>query len=287
MEQKTTLVVTLGGQPQVVTYLLDMLLEKKEPIQEVVVIVLPESEDNQKALKTLSKEFEGNRYNNRPIRFRYININLGSIPLGQVYAPAEVEIVRNTFKNLFEDLKGNRHTIHLGVSGGRRILAFVAITVAMQLFKLDDHIWHIYTPDEMQERARGGRIMHAAPEDGVHLIEVPFVPWVSLIPGLDQFFDRSNAELRTSRYGWLDDDETELCRLVLQDLTARQKDVLKEYAAGYERKEIATRLNLSPATIDSHRRAILRKCEEKWYNAGKEFHESDIVQLFGRYPDLN
>ena len=57
-----TLVATLGGQPQIVTFTLDLLL-KNFPISEVIVIhPEPSSERLQHSLSCLYEEFAGDYY---------------------------------------------------------------------------------------------------------------------------------------------------------------------------------------------------------------------------------
>jgi DNA-binding NarL/FixJ family response regulator len=47
----------------------------------------------------------------------------------------------------------------------------------------------------------------------------------------------------------------------LDQLTAREREVLQLIARGYRYKEIATRLHLSPRTVESHVSAVLRKLQ--------------------------
>jgi DNA-binding NarL/FixJ family response regulator len=47
----------------------------------------------------------------------------------------------------------------------------------------------------------------------------------------------------------------------LEELTAREREVLQLIARGYRYKEIAARLHLSPRTIESHVSAVLRKLQ--------------------------
>ncbi|RME97590.1 MAG: histidine kinase, partial [Chloroflexi bacterium] len=75
MPQKTsmnesTLICTLGGQPQIVTFALDWLLRHGSHIRDVYAIHLSPADPRiSHALKCLSAEFAGNRYRERPCRF--------------------------------------------------------------------------------------------------------------------------------------------------------------------------------------------------------------------------
>jgi CRISPR-associated protein Csx14 len=54
---KHTLVATLGGQPQIVTFTLDLLLKRGIPISEVVVVHPAASPRIQQSLERLNAEF--------------------------------------------------------------------------------------------------------------------------------------------------------------------------------------------------------------------------------------
>src|SRR6266702_1996208 len=130
-EHTHILLATLGGQPQVVTFTLDLLLRDGFPISEVFVI-LPKASDQrlQHSLACLRKQFIDDCY------------------------------------HLIRELKQQRQCIvHLSVTGGRRTMALLAISAAQLNFKHTDHIWHIYTPREFRLRADEGAIMHASPDD--------------------------------------------------------------------------------------------------------------------------
>ena len=90
--------------------------------------------------------------------------------------PAQVEQIHATCNELLRSLKEQGHTIHLSLSGGRRMIALMALQAAMVHLSPVDRLWHIYTTPELTAQARDGKIMHVPPEGGVRLIPVPFVP---------------------------------------------------------------------------------------------------------------
>src|SRR5438270_13808100 len=57
-----TLVATLGGQPQIVTFTLDLLLRRGIPIYEVIVVHPASSPYSQQSLERLNAEFIGDHY---------------------------------------------------------------------------------------------------------------------------------------------------------------------------------------------------------------------------------
>lgn len=52
-------------------------------------------------------------------------------------------------------------------------------------------------------------------------------------------------------------------RIVARELTAREREIVRQLAAGQSTKEIARTLNISPRTIDGHRARIIRKVGAK------------------------
>jgi DNA-binding CsgD family transcriptional regulator len=47
----------------------------------------------------------------------------------------------------------------------------------------------------------------------------------------------------------------------LDQLTRRERDVLRLVAAGYTYKEVGARLSISPRTVETHAGAVLRKLQ--------------------------
>ena len=76
---RTVLVAPLGGQPQVVTFALDLLLAQGVAVDEVVVIHLAAPRYRQ-AYRRLAEAFPGDRYGDRAIHLRGVPICARSAP---------------------------------------------------------------------------------------------------------------------------------------------------------------------------------------------------------------
>lgn len=278
-----TLIALLGGQPQVVTFTLDLLLARGEKIDQVVVVYPSSNLRYRNAYLRLAQEFTGDRYQNRPCHLRSVTANLGGMPLDDIRSRDEVEAVRRTLHVLLADLKDADQTLHLSLTGGRRIMALIALSAAMQYLTPADQVWHIHTPADFLEEARDGRIMHAPIEAGVQLVSVPFVPWVAYFPGLSPLMARSQQELREADLGWLDGEERERCRKVWEDLTARRREVLRAFAMGLTRQQAAARLVIEPSTVDTHRDVILGICRQVWTDHDGRFDIHFLRDRFGPY----
>src|SRR5579872_2657926 len=177
LEHKHVLLATLGGQPQVVTFTLDLLL-KNFPISEVMVIhpeaVRPRLHHS---LACLNAEFTGDFYTaaQRTIHFRSHVLYLDNAPIDDITDDAHADGTLDTIHQLIGDLKRKGYYIHLSVTGGRRLMALLAISVASLNFDRYDHIWHIYTPDHVKEQAKDGKRMHVPDDSGVRLIKGQFI----------------------------------------------------------------------------------------------------------------
>jgi CRISPR-associated protein Csx14 len=283
MNGKSTMVATLGGQPQVITLMLDLLLAGNYPIENVFVTFPANNPRYREAFKKVSAEFVGDQYQGRVCHLRAIPIQIEGESIVELVKPQEIEIVRETLNDTFLELKEKRHTIHLGLSGGRRIISLVAISCAMLHLKPDDRIWHIFTPDEIVEKIKDGAMMHVPPESGVQLIEVPFVPWVSYFQGLETLLNRSSREVLNARFGLISDENRIRCQRVNAILTQREREVLFLLAEGLTRPEIAEKFHITVATFDSHRGAILQKCEQIWAADGLDFKEQYWQKFFGSF----
>ncbi|MGC8879396.1 MAG: CRISPR-associated ring nuclease [Anaerolineae bacterium] len=270
MTTESTLLVTMGGQPQVVTFALDWLLTRGEIIREVVVLHLSPTPDlpteyqrTQHALEHLHREFSGDRYQGRPCRLRLVPIRYGNTRLADIRDEADADVVWCAIYQLLTTLKAQGRPLHLCIAGGRRIMGLLTLSAAMLLCGHQDHVWHMYTPIGFLERARDGAIMHAQPSDGVRLIEVPFVPWGTYFPALRELAP-SSAEIIATQTAQLEAAEYARCRSVFEQLTPRQRDVLRLLATGCTPQEVAERLHITLATVNTHKSVILDQSRIAW-----------------------
>ncbi|PIZ26279.1 MAG: histidine kinase, partial [Chloroflexi bacterium CG_4_10_14_0_8_um_filter_57_5] len=199
----------------------------------------------QEAYQRLAGEFIADRYANQTCHLRGEPVRDGASQalatsgqtLADVITPNEVEAVRRKVHQLLADLKDQGQRIHLSLSGGRRVMALIALSAAMQYLTPMDRVWHIYTPPDLTEQARGGAIMHARPDAGIRLVPVPFVPWAAYFPGLAPLLSSSPQEMREAALTWLSEAERERCHQVWDSLTPRQRDALRAFANGMGRQQ--------------------------------------------------
>ena len=280
----STLIATVGGQPQVVTFMLDLLLERGELIDQVEIVYLSSYMRTPFVFEQLEAEFKGDHYRTRPCQLHRLPIRLDGEDLEDIRGAEDVEAVRQNFDLLLARVKGEGRCIHLGLSGGRRLLSLVALASAMQYLTPADSLWHLHIPPEFDQRSRNGRVMHAPASAGVRLLAVPYVPWVAFFPGLANLLKRSPQEMGEASLGWLEADERARCSRVWSALTPRQREALQAFAEGLSRKQAAERLGIALTTVDSHRKSILAECRLVWEaQAGVPFDDSLLQKDFGPF----
>jgi len=284
MTHQTILIATLGGQPQIITFTLDLLLKRGEPVDQVVVVYLASNPRYYQAYLKLQGEFVADRYAGRPCHLRGLPIRIGDNPLADIETSAQIEFVHNTFYQLLRELKNQGNRIHLSLSSGRRMMALVALEAAMQYLAPTDCIWHLYTTPEFTRRAKEEQLMHAPTEEDTQLLAVPFVPWAAYFPGLRPLLEQTPRESREAAAGWLDKDERARCQQVWRLLTPRQREALRAFADGLTRSQVADQLGIAISTVDAHRNVILQQCQAAWGEAGgQEVNLRFIQQRFNLF----
>lgn len=257
-QQKTIFVATCGGQPQIVTFALDQLLADGEAIEIVHLVYLqPRSDRLKKAmarlLDTLNSEprYTGIKVVKHPI---YIN----RTHVRDVHNSEDAALVWEFINQFITNLKQSGYRMHLVITGGRRILGMLMMSAASVHFYPNDKIWHMFTPDAVQAKVRGGAQMHLPPDSGFQLVEVPMLPLGTI------FVSMRNINHFNQKRAFLDSQQEDRCLELIGALTARQKDVLEQFALGLTPEKVAEKLVISIHTVDSHKRRIFEKCRDLW-----------------------
>lgn len=289
-----TLVATLGGQPQVLTFALDDLLARGEQVTQVVAVhAAAQTPAMQQSLARLAVAFAGGRYAGQPCGLRSVVILDGprafhSASLRDYVADisdeAAAEATWQTLHRLLGQLKAEGRRLHLVVTGGPRLIGLMAMSAATLLFDHQDRLWHLFTPRDLRAAASGGAILHVGPEAGVRLIQVPMAPWGAYFPALRALASATSSQVVAAQARWMDEGERGRCRLVVQQLTPRQVEVLQAFAAGFSPQEVAERLSVTLKTVDSHKTAILEQCRIAWsVPEGQRLSYHDLRRWFERY----
>jgi CRISPR-associated protein Csx14 len=286
MRKESTLVATMAGGPQIVTFALDDLLAQDEVIREVIVVHLSPRDDPlvRQALSKLTAEFSGDAYAGQPCRLQFFPLYSDGKKLDDIRDETAANTAWNAIYKLIADLKAQGRHLHVCIAGGRRILALLAMSAAMLHFDHDDFLWHMYTPVEFIEHSRDGAIMHARPEDGVRLIRVPLVPWGAYFPALRTLTQASPMEVVAAQTQWLDSAERARCQQVVEQLTPRELETLRAFAAGQNPQEVAETLCVTVRTAHAHKTKILDHCRNAWeLPSDARLTYYFLREKFGRY----
>lgn len=282
-KQESIMVATLGGQPQIITFALDFLLDQGEDVREVILLYL--SADGSRvnhALNQLMAEFADDQYAGRPCRLRPMPIRDGPQKLPDIQTEAQAQATLAMLQRLIESLKEERYLLHLVVSGGRRMMALLLMTVAQFHFDYRDKLWHIYTPDDFTDQARDGAIMHAHPEAGVRLIQVPLVPLGVHFPSLRQLTQTYADNPAVFEPVRLPVEERNRCQDVIADLSQRESEALQAFAEGLSIQDVADRMSISPETVNTYKKKILELTRNAWPER-KIPNYFYLRELFGPY----
>ncbi|MCS7054655.1 MAG: CRISPR-associated ring nuclease [Thermoflexales bacterium] len=286
-ETPTALIATLGGKPQVVTFAVDELLDQHIALHRVCAVHLAPSDPAiQRSLSLLRQAFDTHppyqryaerlgtrlRFDSFTIRERSSDVpdSMSGVASGRAIeriddfaAPTAIWL---TVHRLIAALKREGYAVILLVTGGPRLIGLQALSAASLLFDMHDQCLHLYTPPELRERAGRGDILHRSPDDPeVRLVQVPLLPINMIAPGLQQAALASPQDVLADGKNRLSQRDLQCARQVLGRLTPRQREVLREFArSGADSTTVAHRLNITQATLDSHKARIFEECRIAW-----------------------
>lgn len=263
---KHTLVATLGGHPQIVTFTLDLLLKRGISIYEVIVLHPAASPHIQQSLARLNAEFVGGRYTfegrSVPMHFRQQVLSHYDSVIDDIVDEKAASGALDTIGELIRNLKRQQRIIHFSISGGRRLMAFLSFSAALLYFETPDELLHLYTPEHVKERIDRSGAMHITPEDDRRLIEVPFARAAQ--PFLALMLNRTPSDTIKTQRTQQKAEEQQRCRQVVDALTNRAKTILHAVAQGLHPHEVADTLNLDASTISYYTGKIYRECHNVW-----------------------
>jgi CRISPR-associated protein Csx14 len=278
---KHILVATLGGQPQLVTFTLDLLLRRGIPIYEVLVVHPAASPDLQRSLARLQAEFVDDTYRfegcERIIHFRQRVLHHYEAIIDDIVDGPTANGTLDTIGELIRGLKREGYTIHFSISGGRRLMAFLSFSAALLYFDTPDELLHLYTPEQLKTEFGQNGAMHLPPECGQSLIDVPFERAVQ--PLLSSLLNGSPSATIQERGEQKRSADEQRCTQVYQALSPKQRQMLRELARGRHPSQAADLLEITPATLSSHTKSIYHECRIAWEIPDEQQVNYQTVQL--------
>ncbi len=258
------LIATLGSEAQVVTAVLDLLLAQGESIAAVQVIhTFAPGSPVVAAVDRLQQAFTDPPYSRR-IRLDLVAIlDASSRPVADVDSPSSSEWAFRTIYRQILQAKREGRRVHLCIAGGRKTMSLYALAAAQMLCDENDHLWHLFSSGEFLTSKR----FHPQPGDQTHLVEIPFIFWSVASPvlsGLSEVEDPFEA-LSRIRDLQLNEKITHIRSYLLGALTPAEARVVGLLACeGLTDQQIATRLTLSPRTVEQHLHSAYQKAVAHW-----------------------
>jgi CRISPR-associated protein Csx14 len=264
--RKHTLVATLGGKPQIVTFTLDLLLQRGIPISEVIILHPAASPRIQQSLERLAAEFAGNHYSfegrSLPMLFRQQVLFHYDSAVDDIIDEPTASGALDTIGELIRSLKRQQRIIHFSISSGRRLMGFLSFSAALLYFETPDQLLHLYSPEHVKERTDKSGAMHITAGDGRKLIEVPFARAAQ--PLLAMMLNHSpSATIQTQREQQKA-EELKRCQQVMNALKDRPQEILRAIAQGLHPDEVADTLGIKASTVNFHTSKIYQECRNIW-----------------------
>jgi CRISPR-associated protein Csx14 len=223
------LIATLGMEPQVVTITLDRLLTLGYQIKEVAV-VYTFSPGIEESLATIEAEYAKGLYPG--VRLRKAPVVSSAGPVVDFCGEEELRALLRTLYGEVRRARRSGATVHLCVSGGRKVMGIIGMVVAQLLFGPRDCVWHLVTEGW---HPGAERRLHLKSTDRVWLVPVPVLRWneagtlVRTVAELEDpaevvaWYERLSRENRMKREEefirrWLTKAEREVARLVCKGL---------------------------------------------------------------------
>ncbi len=277
-KESSTLVVTLGSKPQLVTLAVDCLRQNGEILDKVVIVhASRERAETQKALLLLEEHFPGIYPD---INLEYLQLEKDGKPLADVTSPEQVEIAFQMLYSSVRAMKIQDRAIHLLIAGGRRTLTVFGMAVAQILFDDQDNLWHIASHPTLEESGN----LHASGDEWARLIPIPVITWGRLSPVFDVLQSVDNPFVAAKQ---LSDfrlrEQWDIARIfVLAKLTPSELSIVSLLVQeGLNQTDIAERLSVSLRTVEQHLRSVYRKAEDHW--EAEDMNQARLIRLLGLY----
>ncbi len=260
----STLLATLGTEPQVVTATLDLLQKSGETAYRVIVMhtVSPE-ERLRAALLSLEQAFRQPPYHPKVALELVPFCDPSGKPLEDIHSAQDVQ---SAFRELYRQarrIKAAGERIHLQIAGGRKPLAIYGMVVAQLLFEDGDRLWYLVSSGDFLSSKR----LHPGPGDDATLVEIPVLPASPAASILFQSVDSDDptAALELQKALRLKERLDEARAFVRGALTPAEGRVVELLVReGLGDLEIGERLALSPRTVEQHLRSAYTKAAAHW-----------------------
>lgn len=262
--REEALVATLGTEPQVVTLVLDELLNRGHRIGRAIVVHTDDSEGPLRD-SVFKLKVEADRHYARlskPVRFEFVTIRdeRGNAPK-DITTEEEAGAVFSTLYRVVLKEKREGRKVHLSIAGGRKVMSVYGMAVAQLLFDDDDKVWHLVSEDVLHRT----RSMHADHGQRVILVPIPVLRWSMISPVATELVRTENPWQALKKYRERRDFENHVqLRYFLEHvLTEAERELLELLVReGLDNRRLARRLHRSEKTVANQLSSIYAKYKE-------------------------
>lgn len=176
VDTSTTLICTLGAQPQVITLSLDLLAgQGRQPEGLLVIHTDPAREPVRSARQALQEALAA--WPKLPARF--VTVTDGDRPAADLATAEQAAAFLRTLYREVLALKQAGRQVDLNLSGGRKPMSIYAMVVAQLLFDSHDRVWYLLSEEGLRA---SGQMRLAGQAGAATLMEVPVLRWSSITP---------------------------------------------------------------------------------------------------------
>ena len=251
------LIATVGSEPQVVSWLLECLIDESLNINEVALIYTS-SPNILASIEILETEFT--TFYHPRIELNPILIGGENAGLDDFRTDEDVNIYLQTIYNTIKSYKQSGAIIHLSIAGGRKVMGIMAMVAAQILFGPKDRAWYLFTegwsPGDSRE-------LHLSTGNRHKLLEVPVLRLEEsyLLLGMSEFM--SPTELIHWQENLLKNKKMRRCREFVEHwLTKAERKVALLACQGADNTAIAKQLIKQERTVANQLTSIYGKLQE-------------------------
>lgn len=276
----TTMIATLGVEPQVATIALDALLDQGKQIREVTVIYTG-SPAVRESLQILKDELDSWQAYSQ-ILFRCVPVTIAQKIVRDFQTEEELGGLLRTLYTEIRRARQDKHPVHLCLSGGRKIMGLIGMSVAQLLFGPEDRAWYLIT-EGWQPGA--SRRLHASKTDRIWLVPVPVLRWNeagTLLQAVTELKDPQEVLIwyeRLTRKA----EERRKDEFIRRWLTPAESKVTHLACLGFDNAAIAARLGKQEQTVANQLHGVYEKLREWLGFPSYNVDRSVLIAQFAPY----
>jgi CRISPR-associated protein Csx14 len=275
-----TMIATLGTEPQVVTIALDTLLDMGKQIKEVTVIYTGNPAVLE-SLQILKNEFS-NQQTYSQILFRCVPVAVKHKVVKDFQTEEELNSLLRVLYTEIRRVRQDKHPAHLCLSGGRKIMGLIGMSVAQLLFGPEDRAWYLITEGW---QPGGSRRLHASREDQIWLVPVPVLRWNeagTLLQAVTELKDPQEVLVwyeKLTRKA----EERRKGEFTRRWLTPAEGKVTHLACRGFDNAAIAARLGKQEQTVANQLHGVYEKLREWLGFPSYNVDRSVLIAQFAPY----